>query len=355
MGFDLGALLRNAAGPAADVLAAHKQRDASLAEKQRQIGLQQVAQQRQARLDEQQSMLQQATMGHLNAQADALRTPKPVVPHNMDPLSPEGITASAARAKAEAEAVAPYKKDPNVTEARSPILGSPEWLDAQDKLQKIKNKNRPPSQTGVGALSPRVQSLQQHFNNDQTFKDAQQVATSYQKIKGAATGEHTATSDMSLVYGLMKMQDPGSTVREGEYATAENAKGVPDQIRNLYNKAKDGAILSERQRQQFHQTASSIASAQRSVFKGTLKRYSDMASRQKVDPNDVVFDPYDGLFEDAPTVAASTTGGRGGGNPDNKPGPVSLQGGATREQQLWDAAVAKHGKNKVLQTYGPRP
>jgi hypothetical protein len=145
--------------------------------------------------------------------------------------------------------------------------------------------------------SPSIVSsnLRGQFNQDQTFKDAQQIAAAYQKIRAAATGRHTATSDMSLVYGLMKMQDPGSTVREGEYASAENAKGVPDAVRNFYNKVIDGAILSEAQREQFLQTAGSIAQAQRSVFQGTLQRYSDIARRQQLDPAEVVFDPFDGL------------------------------------------------------------
>jgi hypothetical protein len=35
----------------------------------------------------------------------------------------------------------------------------------------------------------------------------------------------TPASDMSLVFGFMKMLDPASVVREGEYATAKNAGG----------------------------------------------------------------------------------------------------------------------------------
>lgn len=42
------------------------------------------------------------------------------------------------------------------------------------------------------------------------------------------------------------------------------------------------------------------------------------------------------------TDASTATGGRGGG-------------GSTHEQQLWDAAVKKHGRAKVLKEYGPRP
>lgn len=165
---------------------------------------------------------------------------------------------------------------------------------------------------GGGAMTmQRVLTLQGHFNTDQTVKDAQQIATAYQKIKGAATGAHTPTNDMSLVYGLMKMQDPNSTVREGEYATAENAANVPARIRDSYNLAIKNHLLPDETRQQFLATAESIARAQRSVFEGTRKRYSDFATRQGVNPLDVVYDPYDGIFDAAP--ASPTGAGRGGG------------------------------------------
>ena len=36
-----------------------------------------------------------------------------------------------------------------------------------------------------------------------------------------------AAGDMALIFSYMKMLDPNSTVREGEYATAEAAAGVP--------------------------------------------------------------------------------------------------------------------------------
>jgi hypothetical protein len=185
-------------------------------------------------------------------------------------------------------------------------------LDAANKQARLEfgetNAQDPSSRQSMQTMQ-RVLTLQGHFNSDRSFTQAQDVAAAYQKIKSAATSEHTATSDMSLVYGLMKMQDPGSTVREGEYATAENAKGVPDYLRNLYNKAKDGDILSERQRQQFFQTADGLARAHRKVFAGTLKRYSDMASRYEVDPRDVVFDPFEAVLEpDQPKPGVATAG-----------------------------------------------
>lgn len=315
-------LARNAVTPLAESRAASLGAQAQANKEKIAMALQQAQlerQQQQASID---AALKGAQMKHLSAQTDALEHPAPKageydildtdqgyvrVPKLGDAgaiLGPGGLPLK--------KAATPVRQD-HVTD---PVTGEIKFFDPTKPPANLRVNPAPRSQqTADNQKANRALTLQQHFNNDQTFKDAQQVATAYQKISAAATGEHTATSDMSLVYGLMKMQDPGSTVREGEYASAENAKGVPDQIRNLYNKVKDGAILSERQRQQFLQTAGSIAHAQRGVFRGTLKRYGDMASRQGLDVADVVFDPYDGMLEDAPAVpqgAADPNGGRGG-------------------------------------------
>lgn len=47
-------------------------------------------------------------------------------------------------------------------------------------------------------------------------------------------------------------------------------------------------------------------------------------------------------------------GRRSSGQPGGGSAPSHVTGGS-REQQLWDAAVAKHGEAKVLQEFGPRP
>jgi hypothetical protein len=57
--------------------------------------------------------------------------------------------------------------------------------------------------------------------------------------------------DLSLIFGYMKMLDPGSVVREGEFATAQNAAGVPERITNIYNKVITGQRLSPSQRGSF--------------------------------------------------------------------------------------------------------
>ncbi len=83
--------------------------------------------------------------------------------------------------------------------------------------------------------------------SDQT-KGYQEVKSAYGRI---LSSDDSAVGDLSLIFGYMKMLDPGSVVREGEFATAQNSAGVPERIQNIYNKVISGERLSEGQRKSF--------------------------------------------------------------------------------------------------------
>lgn len=64
------------------------------------------------------------------------------------------------------------------------------------------------------------------------------------------TQEDTAIADHALIFRYLKMLDPGSTVREGEFATVEQARGLPQEWVGLFNKALEGEKLTPDQRSQ---------------------------------------------------------------------------------------------------------
>jgi hypothetical protein len=76
-------------------------------------------------------------------------------------------------------------------------------------------------------------------------KPYRDIKAAYDRVSAA---QPTPVGDIALVFSYMKMLDPGSVVREGEFATASNAGGIPTRIINLYNKAVSGDILTDGQR-----------------------------------------------------------------------------------------------------------
>lgn len=84
------------------------------------------------------------------------------------------------------------------------------------------------------------------------------VVEAYRRLDSA---ENTGAGDLSLIFSFMKMLDPGSTVREGEFANAENTGGVSVKVRNLYNKVSSGERLTDEQRKSFNSQARGLLAA----------------------------------------------------------------------------------------------
>ncbi len=96
-------------------------------------------------------------------------------------------------------------------------------------------------------------------------QDYYDARTAYDKIMSS---EDTGVGDVSMIFAYMKTIDPTSTVREGEFATAEQTGGIPTRLVNLYNKALDGQRLTPDQRKNFRSQAEKL-------FDTTKKRYSE--------------------------------------------------------------------------------
>jgi len=107
------------------------------------------------------------------------------------------------------------------------------------------------------AKRPEAETALRKEYNTQTapFKEVQ---SSYRRVKAAGP---TGAGDIALIYGYMKMLDPGSVVREGEFATAEKTAGIPSAVVNVYNKAVSGKRLTESQRETFKRQAGSLYNA----------------------------------------------------------------------------------------------
>jgi hypothetical protein len=83
----------------------------------------------------------------------------------------------------------------------------------------------------------------------------------------------------------MKMLDPGSVVREGEFATAENTSGIPERITQQYNKALKGDRLSDKQRVAFKNEAGRVFQTYQQRQAPIDAYYQGLAQKYGVDPS----------------------------------------------------------------------
>ena len=97
---------------------------------------------------------------------------------------------------------------------------------------------------------------------------------------------------------------PFSTVREGEFATAQNSAGVPERIRNLANQVVSGKRLGDDQRKDFVTRATKLFKNAELQAKKTTSQFAGLAQRNQIDPKNIIRDV--GLAQ-APSQTSRTT------------------------------------------------
>lgn len=139
---------------------------------------------------------------------------------------------------------------------------------------------------------------------DDKIKQDRTVMGMYQNIENAMK-DGSAAGDLSAIFAFMKMLDPGSVVREQEFANAQNAAGVPDRIRNLYNQAMNGNRLNPTQRAEFMKEARKLASSAQGRITAAIREYQGIADEYGYDPRRATGVPD---FRNVTSKEASATG-----------------------------------------------
>ena len=144
--------------------------------------------------------------------------------------------------------------------------------------------NTPTAETEAG--------LRAEFNRSPILKDALSIAGSYSSLLQVLAIPSSGPNDLSVIFSFMKMLDPGSVVREGEFANAANSQGVPDRFRALINRVARGERLSQNARNEFERSARALIRGRKRLLNGHIGQFSRFATDQEVDPRNVVTDPY---------------------------------------------------------------
>jgi hypothetical protein len=93
-----------------------------------------------------------------------------------------------------------------------------------------------------------------------------ELGTTFSNIQSSASA-NTGPGDIALITGFMKMLDPGSVVRETEFATARDTAGLFENLRNQAQKLQSGQLFS-------------LDSKQRKEYVDLAKQYLDSAQKK---------------------------------------------------------------------------
>jgi hypothetical protein len=109
-----------------------------------------------------------------------------------------------------------------------------------------------------------------------------EASQGYEKVKSTSD---SAAGDLSLIYGYMKMLDPGSVVRQNEQSMAQNAGAFGDKVQNAVTQVINGKQLTPAQREAFRQEADKVFSIYKSKQANIDSFYQGYAMKLGVDPS----------------------------------------------------------------------
>ena len=114
-------------------------------------------------------------------------------------------------------------------------------------------------------------------------KAIQEQTASMRRIMASAEDPSPA-GDLALIFNFMKVLDPGSTVREGEFANAQNAGGIDDKLQSLYNQVIEGTRLTTEQRADFVSRAGRLFTQARDAHIDLEDQFLGLAESRGIDP-----------------------------------------------------------------------
>lgn len=167
------------------------------------------------------------------------------------------------------------------------LLDYDEQIAQMNKDRDYAQKEREIGAKKSAALPQFASDLRKERSGLPVTRATQDVSAAYNKIQKAASSP-SAAGDMSLIFGYMKILDPGSTVREGEFLNAQQAAGFPTRVVNAYNKALKGERLAPDQRADFMNQAGNLYKAQMEIQNQVDSQFGAMATKAGVDPSEVI-------------------------------------------------------------------
>jgi len=178
-----------------------------------------------------------------------------------------------------------------------PATGKPAIFETYVENGRLKVGNRlgskfmPPEKSGEPidpekALNIATGLRKEFTSQSKVFVD---VRDAYSRILSSAKDPSPA-GDLAMIFNYMKVLDPGSTVREGEFATAENSGSIPQRIWQKYNKVLTGERLPDTLRKDFVKRAGMLYEGQLKSHKQLRGTYSKLSKNYGVPENNVLID-----------------------------------------------------------------
>jgi hypothetical protein len=137
-----------------------------------------------------------------------------------------------------------------------------------------------------------------------------ELGATYNNIKSSSEAKN-GPGDIALITGFMKMLDPGSVVRETEFATARDTAGLYERLLNTSQKLQSGQLFSldSKQRQEYVNLAKQYLDSAQKKAAEDKTALGVVVKNYRLNPENV-FGPETAAAPPAPSPNSVTVGGK---------------------------------------------
>ena len=165
-------------------------------------------------------------------------------------------------------------------------------MDLEDKYRKEINSNQIIKDTGaVNSAVGRMTSVWSNYLNNKNNTD--------KKIREDSKN----ALDQALVITFNKMMDPGSVVRESEFARTPQGQALVDRFLGYKDKLREGGVgLTDRNREEIINVAKLLQKGQIDEANKVLDKYEKLANRRGLNSENIftryAYEPYERTYFD---------------------------------------------------------
>jgi hypothetical protein len=116
-------------------------------------------------------------------------------------------------------------------------------------------------------------------------KAFQEVEANFHQLANAA---NTPTGDVSRIYALAKIYDPGGRVTQGDYDAAKQGQGPMARFQAYISEVEGNGFLSEQTRANMMAEAKTAFEKRKQDYSSVAARFTTIAKKRRLDPADVV-------------------------------------------------------------------
>lgn len=152
---------------------------------------------------------------------------------------------------------------------------------AEDAAREARREGRDVEASGRNLIG----DYRKEFLGNDEVKDFRKVTNATRQIVTLMQGEGSPMGDLGGIFTFMKSLDPTSVVREGEQASVQNAAGIPENVRNYYNRLATGKRLSPEQRADMVNTALNLYGSRAQSYNTFAETYRGLVADAGGDPD----------------------------------------------------------------------